>query len=92
MTYMLHECVLNYSFFTRCFIVSAPTHPNGVIQSPLLGQHSVTNALKEVDQQLALEAVVHHDCSVGHVQHNEAKYGDDHQHPTERQVGAEEKR
>ena len=60
---------------------------DGLVDLPLLGLHAVADVAEEVDQELALDAVVDHHCGVGNVQDNEADYGDDDQDPSDHRTG-----
>ena len=62
------------------------TYLNGLVYLPVFGLHSLTDTPEEVDQQLALDAVVDNDGGVGNVQHDETNDSDDDQYPPDYNV------
>ena len=59
---------------------------DGLVYLPVFDLDSLTDAPEEVDQELALETVVHHHCRVGNVQHYEPNDSNDHQNPPDQYV------
>ena len=54
------------------------TYPDGLVNFPLFGFHTIADVVEEVDEQLALDAVVDDHGSVGKVEYNEANQGYDY--------------
>ena len=61
-------------------------YPYRLVNLPVFDLYSLTDAPDEVDQQLALDAVVDDHSSVGYVQHYEPYDRDDHQYPSNHDV------
>ena len=61
-------------------------YPYRLVDFPVFGLDSLAYAPDEVDQELALDAVVDHHGRVGYVQHYKPYDGDDHQDPTNHNV------